>query len=57
MDDWKAKLSGILAANPDMPAGDDIATPAQSAEKAAPKPRLHIIIDIKRAGKTANIKT
>lgn len=57
MDDWKAKLSGILAANPDMPAGDDIATPAQTAEKAAPKPRLDIILDRKRAGKTATIIT
>ncbi len=55
MDDWKSKLSGLLADNPDLPAGDD--TPQQPAgtEKPRKLPRLDIILDRKRAGKTATI--
>lgn len=55
MEDWKSKLSGILAANPDMPAGDDAPAAHVPEEKPAKKPRLDIILDRKRAGKTATI--
>ncbi|MBD5248105.1 MAG: translation initiation factor [Barnesiella sp.] len=55
MDDWKAKLSGLLADNPDLPAGDDLPAQDTPAEKPAKLPRLDIILDRKRAGKTATI--
>ena len=55
MEDWKSKLSDLLAANPEMPAGDDIAPAEPIAARAAKKPRLDIILDRKRAGKTATI--
>lgn len=55
MEDWKSKLSGLLADNPDLPAGDDAATEAAPEPKPARKPRLDIILDRKRAGKTATI--
>lgn len=54
MEDWKSKLSDLLASNPDIPAGDETTTP-QPAAKPAKKPRLDIILDRKRAGKTATI--
>ena len=55
MDDWKSKLSDLLAANPDMPAGEEPCDNAPEAAKPAKKPRLDIILDRKRAGKTATI--
>ena len=55
MEDWKSKLSGLLADNPDLPAGDDAATESAPEPKPARKPRLDIILDRKRAGKTATI--
>lgn len=55
MDDWKSKLSDLLAANPDMPAGEEPRDNAPEATKPAKKPRLDIILDRKRAGKTATI--
>ena len=55
MDDWKSKLSDLLAANPDMPAGEEPCDNAPEAAKPAKKPQLYIILDRKRAGKTATI--
>ena len=55
MDDWKSKLSDLLAANPDMPAGEEPRDNAPEATGPAKKPRLDIILDRKRAGKTATI--
>ncbi|MDE6317681.1 MAG: translation initiation factor [Muribaculaceae bacterium] len=55
MDDWKSKLSGLLADNPDLPAGDDIAAQETDAPEKRTLPRLDIILDRKRAGKTATI--
>lgn len=52
MDDWKAKLSGIIADLPDTP--DNADTPELVAPPAK-LPRLDIILDRKRAGKTATI--
>lgn len=54
MDDWKSKLSDLLASNPDLPAGDDHIAPIDDA-KPKKKNRLDIILDRKRAGKTASI--
>lgn len=55
MDDWKAKLSGLLG-DPSLPAGDDIKEEEASSRTVTTKlPRLDIILDRKRAGKTATI--
>lgn len=55
MDDWKSKLSDLLAANPDMPAGEEPCENAGKTPEQIKKPRLDIILDRKRAGKTATI--
>lgn len=54
MDDWKAKLSEIIA---DLPEGNDSAEgqDRSSPSKAVKSQRLDIILDRKRAGKTATI--
>lgn len=52
MDDWKAKLSGIIA---DLPDSSDNAETPQPVARPAKLPRLDIILDRKRAGKTATI--
>lgn len=55
MDDWKSKLSDLLASNPDLPAGDDIVVADDNNSKPKKKNRLDISLDRKRAGKTASI--
>lgn len=54
MDDWKAKLSGLLD-NGGLPAGDDIVSEEPAPASSPRLPRLDIILDRKRAGKTATI--
>lgn len=55
MEDWKSKLSGLLADSPELPAGDMTDEAEKPVAKTAGKPRLDIILDRKRAGKTATI--
>lgn len=52
--DWKSALSAFLDTNPGLPEGEE--TPA-AVEKPAKLPRLDIMLDRKRAGKTATIIT
>lgn len=52
--DWKDALQGFLADNPDLPEGSEPAP--DRSEKAAPMPRIDIILDKKgRKGKPATI--
>ena len=55
MDDWKSKLSNLLASNPDLPDGEDIIISNEDDSKTKKKNRLDITLDRKRAGKTASI--
>jgi len=58
MEDWKAKLSGILAGTPGLPDAPDtpeLTDAPDTPVKPAKFPRLDIILDRKRAGKTATI--
>lgn len=55
MDDWKSKLSNLLASNPDLPTGEDIIVANEDDSKTQKKNRLDITLDRKRAGKTASI--
>lgn len=55
MEDWKSKLSGLLADGPGLPAGDIINEAEKPVAETTHKPRLDIILDRKRAGKTATI--
>ena len=52
--DWKSALSAFLDANPGLPEGEEAPAPP---EKPAKHPRLDIVLDRKRAGKTATIIT
>lgn len=55
MEDWKAKLSGLIPEDYNTPEEDTAATPDPVASKPAKLPRLDIILDRKRARKTATI--